>query len=181
VPFKTLSSFSFEGENGTGLREELAIDGRQGTGISIEYSFRDESPLLSIDVHVRLPVFPAGSRIDEYAPLTLALRELARGETVTVGVTAPDESEASIVVGEESGGVFLPGATHRIKRADGGWIRLTYDSPNGLRWGLPFFRVTRLRNVRMLEVNPFGSFTPMPGAALSGLRETFTLQLGLED
>lgn len=179
--FKTQSSFSFEGESGTGLREELRVDGQAGAGISVEYSFRDDSPFLSIGVEVRFPVLTADAYIEEYAPLAIALRDLRRGEGVTVEVSAPDESAASVDLNEDTGGIILPGATHRIRRADGGWIRLMYATPDSRRWGLPFFRVTRLRGARILEMNPFGSYMPMPGTALSGRRERFSLLLGLED
>jgi len=179
--FKTQSSFSFEGESGTGLREELRVDGQAGGGISIEYSFRHDSPFLSIDVEVRFPVLAADASIEEYAPLAIALRDLRKGEGVTVEVSAPDESAASVDLTEAAGGIMLPGAAHRIRRADGGWVRLMYASPDGRRWGLPFFRVTRLRGARIVEINPFGSYMPTPGSALSGRRESFSLLLGLED
>jgi hypothetical protein len=178
---RTLSSFSFESETGTGLREELGIDGRDGAVVCIEYSFRDDSPVLSIAAELRLPDFGPGTRIEEYAPLSIALRDLGRKEAVTVESAAPDESPASIVLAEGSDWVLMPGAAHRVRRSDGGWIVLRYSSPGGRRWGVPFFRVARARGGRTLEVNPFGSHAPVPGGELSGRVETFTLLLGLED
>ena len=67
-----VSSFSFESDHGTGLREELGIDGREDSVISVEYSFRDDSPLLSITLEVQFPGPAAGAQVDEYAPLALA-------------------------------------------------------------------------------------------------------------
>jgi hypothetical protein len=178
---RTLSSFSFESEAGTGLREELGFDGSNGSVVCLEYSFRDDSPVLSIAAELRLPYFTPDTRIEEYAPLAIALRDLGRNEKVTVESASPDESPASVVLAEGSGWVLMPGASHRIRRSDGGWIVLRYSSPGGRRWGVPFFRVARIRGGRILEVNPFGSYAPVPGAELSGRRETFTLLLGLED
>ncbi len=178
---RTLSSFSFESETGTGLREELGIDGRDGAVVCIEYSFRDDSPALWIAAELRLPDLGAQARIDEYAPLSIALRDLGKRETVTVESTAPDESRAAVVLAEGADWVLMPGSTHRIRRSDGGWIVLRYSSPAARRWGLPFFRVVRTRSGRTLEVNPFGSFAPVSGAELSGRRESLTLLLGLEE
>ncbi len=178
--FKTLSSFSFESERGTGLREELGLDGRDGSLISIEYAFRDDSPLLSIAATVHFPDIP-GPQVDEYAPLALALRLLHKGESATIEVAAPDGSASSVEVTEEAGGMLIPGAVHRIRRADGGWIRLQFATQEGRRWGLPSFRVTRTKAGRILEANPFGSYSPVPGPCLSGRREAFCLHIGLED
>jgi len=178
--FKTQSSFSFESERGTGLREELGMDGKEGALIRVEYAFRDDSPLLSISLEVRFPDFPAGTQVDEYAPLAIALRTLKKGEPAAIEISAPDGSSSSVEVSQESGNVFAPGAGYRIRRPDGGWIVLQFSSP-GRTWGLPSFRVARARGGRILEINPFGSYTPVPGAVLGGQCARFSLRLGLED
>ncbi|HTP58915.1 MAG TPA: hypothetical protein VMM82_08360, partial [Spirochaetia bacterium] len=143
--FRTLSSFSFEGENGTGLREELGIEGENGASLSIEYSFRDDSPLLSVKAEISYPPLPAARIVEEYAPLAITLAELPKGGTVTVHATAPDESAAAVTLAEKSGWVLLPGAVHRIARADGGSILLQFSPRDGKRWGIPFFRVVKTR------------------------------------
>jgi hypothetical protein len=178
--YRTMSSFSFEDESGTGLREELKLDGQDKPGMSIEYSFCTDSPLLSLDAKISYPMLPAAAEVTEYAPLAISLREVARGESAIIEVTAPDESTACVTLTEESGAVGLPGAIYRVKRADGGWIVLRFGTVDTKRWGFAFFRVVKVRGVRILEANPFGSYTPMPGAGLSGQRESFTLLLGLE-
>jgi hypothetical protein len=179
--YRTVSSFSFESDHGTGLREELRIDGKEGSLLSIEYSFRDDSPLLSIVLEMRFPEIPAGAQVDEYAPLALPLRLLKKGEAAAIEVSAPDGSTSSVEVTEETGSAFAPGALHRIRRVDGGWIILQFAAPGGPAWGLPSFRVTRSRGTRVLEANPFGSYVPQPGPSLSGRRARFSLRLGLED
>jgi hypothetical protein len=179
--YRTVSSFSFESDHGTGLREELRIDGAQGSLVSIEYSFRDDSPLLSIALEMRFPDIPAGAQVDEYAPLALPLRLLKKRETATIEISAPDGSTSSVEVSEETGSVLAPGALHRIRRVDGGWIVLQFASAERTAWGLPSFRVTRARGARVLEANPFGSNTAQPGPALSGRHASFSLRLGLED
>ena len=179
--YRTVSSFSFESDHGTGLREELRIDGREDSVVSIEYSFRDDSPLLSIALEIQFPELPLGAAVDEYAPLALPLRLLKRGESATIEIAAPDGSTSSVEVSEETGSLFAPGAQHRIRRGDGGWIVLHFSTPGGSAWGLPSFSVTRNRGTRVLEANPFGSFTPQPGRTVSGRHECFSLRLGLED
>jgi hypothetical protein len=178
--FKTLSSFSFESERGTGLREELGLEGKEGAFIRVEYAFREDSPLLSISLEVRFPDLAPGGKVDEYAPIAISLRTLKKGEPAAIEVSAPDGSSSSVEVSEKSGNVFVPGAWHRIRRQDGGWIVLQFTSP-GRTWGLPSFRVARGRGGRFLEANPFGSYSPVPGPALAGRAARFSLRLGLED
>jgi hypothetical protein len=180
-PYRTVSSFSFESDHGTGLREELRIDGREDSIVSIEYSFRDDSPLLSIALEIRYPDLPPGAVVDEYAPLALPLRMLKRGEAAVLEVAAPDGSTSTVTVSEETGSVFAPGAQHRIRRTDGGWVVLHFASPGESSWGLPSFSVVRNRGARILECNPFGSCTPQPGSSVSGRRSCFSLRIGLED
>ncbi|MGA2381106.1 MAG: hypothetical protein ABSG85_17560, partial [Spirochaetia bacterium] len=153
----------------------------EGSLLSIEYSFRDDSPLLSIVLEMRFPEIPAGAQVDEYAPLALPLRLLKKGEAAAIEVSAPDGSTSSVEVTEETGSAFAPGALHRIRRVDGGWIILQFAAPGGPAWGLPSFRVTRSRGTRVLEANPFGSYVPQPGPSLSGRHACFSLRLGLED
>lgn len=179
--FRTLSSFSFEGENGTGLREELGIEGQDGTALSIEYSFCNDSPLLSVTAEISYPRLAAARVVEEYAPLAITLAELPKGGTITLQASAPDGSAATITLAEKSGWVLLPGAVHRITRADGGCILLQFSPHDGKRWGIPFFRVVKVRGGRFLEMNPFGSYAPVPAAVLGGKRETFSLLLGLDD
>jgi hypothetical protein len=178
--YRTTSSFSFEDESGTGLREELTLDGQDKDGMSIEYSFCSDSPLLSLNAKISYPVIPAAAEVGEYAPLAFSLREVARGESVTIEITALDESTSRLTLSEESGPIGLPGATYKVKRADEGWIVLRFGTMDTRRWGFASFRVIKVRGARILEANPFGSFTPVPGDCLSGKRESFTLLLGLE-
>lgn len=181
TPFRTRSSFSFEGENGTGLREELGIEGEDGTALSIEYSFCNDSPLLSVTAEISYPRLAAARVVEEYAPLAITLAELPKGGTITLQAAAPDESAATVTLTEKSGWVLLPGAVHRIARPDGGSILLQFSPRDGKRWGIPFFRVVKARGARYLEMNPFGSYAPVPAAVLGGKRETFSLLLGLDD
>ena len=101
TPFRTLSSFSFEGENGTGLREELGIEGENGTRLSIEYSFCDDSPLLSVNAEISYPRLGAARVVEEYAPLAIALAQLPKGGSVTIEAIAPDESRGRRHAGRE--------------------------------------------------------------------------------
>ena len=100
---------------------------------------------------------------------------------MNIEAVAPDESAATVRLGETSGPVFLPGASFRIPRADGGSILVRFSAPEERRWGLPSFRITRVRGARVLEFNPFGSYTPLAGSSLSARSETFTFLMSLED
>ena len=178
--YRTVSSFSFEGENGTGLREELALEGDEGATLSIEYSFRDDSPLLSVSAEILHPQLPGSVTVQEYAPLAITLAEVPRGGKVEVEASAPDESTFASVISEDRGWVLIPGAAHRIRGAGGGWISIRFAPRDGRRWGLPFFRIVHARGGRFLLMNPFGSYAPVPAAALRGRHEHFSLFLGLE-
>ena len=180
ISYRTQSSFSFEGENGTGLREELALDGGKGGALSIEYSFQDDSPLLHVSGEIRHPHVETAGTVEEYAPFAITLAEIARGATVEVEVAAPDESVYTARLGEGWGWMLLPGSSYRIRGAAFGAIRIRFSLRDGRRWGLPFFRIVRARGRRYLECNPFGSYAPVPAAALSDKRESFSLFLGLE-
>jgi hypothetical protein len=179
--YRTTSSFSFEGENGTGLREELALEGEDGATLSIEYSFEDDSPLLSVSAEILHPRLAGSGIVQEYAPLAIALAEVPRGGKVEVETSAPDETSFSSHISEDQGCVLIPGASHRIRRPGGGWISIRFAPREGRKWGLPFFRIVRGRGGRFLLMNPFGSYAPMPAAALRGRHERFSLFLGLED
>jgi hypothetical protein len=179
--FRTRSSFSFEGENGTGLREELGIDGRTDALLHVEYTFQDDSPHLTISSEMRFPQFGPGTVINEYAPLAIALCPLGRSDSATVGIESPDGEAASVIVKESDGWVFLPGASHRVALPSGGWIRLEHGSPRTRTWGLPFFRIVRTHAGRVLQANPFGSAMPVPLSAVSGRTIRRTLHLGLEN
>jgi hypothetical protein len=181
LAFRTASSFSFEGEHGTGLREELGLDGRQDAGISIEYSFRNDSAQLSISGEIRCPQITGSPCVEEYAPLEIALRLVAPGQTAEVTATAPDGSAFTVGVPRDGTPMILPGAVHRVPRPDGGWVELCYSCPGHGLWGIPSFRIVRRRGKSMLTVNPFGSYAPLPASVLSGRRETFSVLLGVEE
>ena len=176
--YHTQSSFSFEGENGTGLREELALEGGSGGSISIEYSFRNDSPMLSITGNVRHPRIESPRVVEEYAPFAFALSEVPRSGAVEVHVAAPDESVGVSHIEEGGGGVLLPGAVYRVRCAAGGWILVRFSPRDGRKWGLASFRIIKARGKRFLECNPFGSYAPVAAEALSDTFESFSLFLG---
>jgi hypothetical protein len=180
ILYRTQSSFSFEGESGTGLREELALDGDAGGAISIEYSFQDDSPLLSIMGHVRHPHVEPPRVVEEYAPFAFTLCEVAKNGAVEVRVAAPDESDFAVRLEEGSGGVLLPGAAYRVPCAAGGRVLIRFSARDSRKWGLASFRIIRARGKRFLECNPFGSYAPVPAESLGDTLESFSLFLGVE-
>jgi hypothetical protein len=178
--YRTQSSFSFEGENGTGLREELTLEGGDGGTLRLEYSFREGSPLLSVTGRVAWPRLEGARVVDEHAPFAIALTEAARDGTVEVKVSAPDESLFSVPVDEGTGPVLVPGSAYRVRLSTGGRLLLRFAAKDCRTWGLAWFRVARVRGKRFLEFNPFGSYAPVPAAALGGTVESFSLFIGLD-
>ncbi|MGA2764206.1 MAG: hypothetical protein ABSG17_12640 [Spirochaetia bacterium] len=178
--FRTRNSFSFEGDEGTGLREILAIDSREDASLSIEYSFCEGCSMLEITADVRWPQLAAGSAVEEHAPLVIALRELARGEEAQVESSAPDGKAIHVPV-TGSSWVVVPGAVHRVALGSGITLSLRPGPEGSLRWNLVSFRVAKDGRRRFLEANPFGGWFSLPASVLSGRREKFSLLIGLEE
>ena len=176
-----MSSFSFESDHGTGLREELRIDGREDSVVSIEYSFRDDSPLLSIALEIQFPELPLGAAVDEYAPLALPLRLLKRGESATIEIAAPDGSTSSVEVSEEQGASLPRGPS----TGSGGarWLdRPGLLDTRRIRVGPALVQRHQEPRTRVLEATRSGKLhPPSPGRTASGRHECFSLRLGLED
>jgi hypothetical protein len=176
--FRTVSSFSFDSGAGTGLREELKLEGFSEGTLSIEYGFREESPLLCISAEIHYPVLDPAGVVEEYSPLTLALSE--GREPAWVDSSAPDGSKGRHLLSPGSGWVAAPCASLRVRNPRGGWLVLRFPPTEGRGWGLPFLRLRRAMGRYVLEANPFGSYGPVPASALSGKRERFTLEMGVE-
>lgn len=180
--FRAKSSFSFESDDGTGLREELVLDGLAGQGASlgIEYSFHDDSPLLTILADIRYPRLGGDGVVEEVSPFSIALAE-CRGACASVEASAPDGSTAVYTVSRRDGWVAVPGAAHVIALRGGGRLVLRFAREEARRWGLPFFRVARpFGGKALLEVNPFGCPGPLPARYVSGRSRSFALLLGIE-
>lgn len=176
--FRSRGSFSFETEGGTGLREELALEGAgdPSASLSIEYSFRDSSPFLCIEADIRYPRLNREAVVEECVPFAIVVRELS-GAWASVRTAAPDGSTADLTVREGEGWVAAPGARQTVGLPGGHSLDMSWEG----RWGLPFFRVSRcIGRKRGLEVSPFGCMGGLPAHWLSGRRETFTLLLGVE-
>jgi len=178
--FRTKNSFSFEGDEGTGLREVLGIDSQENASLSIEYAFCEGSPLLEITAEIRWPAFAAGAIIDENAPFVITLGELGRAEEAVIWTEAPDGSVSSVHAGLGSW-VVMPGCFHRITLAGGGALLLRAGPAESHGWHLASFRVTREGRKRFLEANPFGGWIPLPASLLSERREKFSLLIGIEE
>lgn len=180
--FRTKSSFSFESDGGTGLREELAMDGAVGQGatLDIEYTFRDDSPLLTIAADILYPPLAEDAILEECVPFSIALAELRAG-TAAIEASAPDGSLAAHTLSDRDGWTAVPGASHAVALRGGSRLVLRAAPEEARRWWLPFFRVSRAFGRRpILEVNPFGSSAPVPGRWVSGRRQSFALLLGIE-
>jgi len=179
LQFRTMNSFSFEGDGVIGLREVLGIDSQEAS-LDIEYSFCEGCSMLEITAEVRWPVLPPGAVVEEHAPLVISIREVERGEEVVIECAAPDGSASSPRIGGHRWTV-IPGALYRIALG-GGTTLLMRPGPMGATgWGLATFRVAREGRRRFLETNPFGGWSPLQAAVLSGRREKFSLLVGIED
>ncbi len=189
--FKTRSSISFEGDDGTGLRDELSLETGNGRrhreavdasrcNLAIEYEFRGDAPELFIGAVLSYPLFTAGQIVEALAPLAIPLTELRGHGPARVEAICPDGSRAVHVITERDGWKPVSAMTWLVE-AQGARILLHTAPPAEKRWGLGFFRITRSRRRRLLEANPFGSAIPTPGPLISGKTEAFTLFIGIEE
>jgi hypothetical protein len=170
------SAFSFEGDDGTGLREDLVIE--PGGSLVVDYAFRGDDPVLSVEGSWLFPGLPPGAAVEEWAPLVLALAELAPGREVEVAYEAPDGSTGTCRLTERDGWRPVAGSRFRVPTGDG---CLTIETGgNAPAWGVFLFRIARGRfGRRVLEVNPAGMVGPVPAELLVGTRGTFAFSIGL--
>ena len=180
--FKSRSAISFEGDAGTGLRDDLMLDpafpqGANGGRLGIEYEFRGDVPELFISVSLKYPDFQ-DQTVDDLAPLVLSLAELEPGASGEIAVTYPDGSSAHYAIMESDGWKAVPGLSWHIRTSAGG-IALHASPVSERKWGLCFFRVVKKRGRRQLEVNPFGTPRPFPGTLVGGKTETHSVLIGL--
>jgi len=178
--FRTANSFSFEGDRVIGLREVLGIDSMEKASLSIEYSFCEGCPMVEIAAEVQWPELAPRAVVEEHAPLVICMRELGRGEEAVVQCVAPDGSAFSAGI-EGASWQVLPSSGHRIALSGGGALVLRAGPIGATGWSLASFRVRREGRRRFLEANPFGGWSPLPSAALSGRRERFSLLVGIEE
>ncbi len=180
--FRGRGSFSFETAGGTGLREELTLDGigdRTGA-LSVEYSFEDGSPRLCIHAEISWPRLDEGAAVEECVPFAIVLRELT-GATACVRADAPDGSSCQYTVRDGEGWLAVPGTRQEVDLEGGGRLVVRWAEEAARRWGIPYFRVSRcLGRRRGLELSPFGAAAGLAGRWLSGTREFFSLSLGVE-
>jgi hypothetical protein len=183
--FKSKSAISFEGNDGTGLRDELVAEierdraEKEAALLTVEYEFKDNLPELFISAEIRYPLLSREQIVEGAAPLLLSLLELEGGVPASLEVTYPDGSMARHQFTEKDGWKPVPGMRWTL---EGRWgkIHLQTAFPVEKRWGLCFFRVTRKKGRRILESNPFGSSIPVAGSIVSGRKETHTILIGLE-
>ena len=180
--FASRSSVSFERESGTGLREELALEGRGGGSLAIEYYFRDESPELCIAVDIRYPAMRDSSTIEEYRPFAFTLLEVPRRRGGAIDAVAPDGSSVAYPLAHLDECAPIPGTMHRIGLPGGRALTLRCLEAGSRGGGLPYFRIARSWSGKaILEANPFGSYSPTSASWLSGARKTHLLMIGFEE
>ncbi|MCX7031584.1 MAG: hypothetical protein NTU62_15885 [Spirochaetes bacterium] len=171
------SAFSFEGDDGTGLREDLVLE--PGGSLVVDYTFRVEHAFLAIEAAFTFPALPPETIVDEWAPLVFALAEVPPGREVPVAFEAPDGSTGTCLVAERDG--WRPAAGSRFRVKTGALEIVLATGSDGLgAWGLFLFRIAKVgRGRRVLEVNPFGAAGPVPAAPLAGSRGSFGFTIGL--
>jgi hypothetical protein len=171
------SAFSFEGDDGTGLREDLVLE--PGGSLVVDYAFRGEQAALAVDAAFTIPALPPGAVVDEWAPLVLSLAEVPPGREVPVAFEAPDGSSGTCLVAERDGWRPAAGSRFRV-RAGATDVVLATASDGPAAWGLFLFRVAKAgTGRRVLEVNPCGAAGPLPAAPLAGSSGSFGFTIGL--
>jgi hypothetical protein len=181
--FRSGSTVSFEGETGTGLRDDLVLEGsreiRDAAGhLTVEYEFRGDMPELFISAVVRYPRLSAVQTVDALAPLVISLIAAKGAEVAALHVVCPDGSEASYRITGADGWKGIPGMSWSLDSPEGR-IFLHCAPPGERKWGLCFFRLVKRRGSSILEANPFGSPIPIAGRLVSGKVEALGLLIGL--
>ena len=110
------SAFSFEGDGGTGLREDLVLE--PGGSLVVDYAFRADDAVLTVEGSWIFPGLSAGAVVEEWAPLVLALADLAPGQDIGVDFEAPDGSTGASVLAERDGWRTVAGSRFRVKAGD---------------------------------------------------------------
>lgn len=171
------SAFSFEGDDGTGLREDLVLE--PGGSLVVDYAFRGDHAVLAVEVAFTLPALPAGAAVEEWMPLALSLAAVPPGREVPVALEAPDGSTGTSLVAERDGWRPVAGSRFRVK---GGPVEIALaargDGSPG--WGVFLFRIAKAGpGRRVLEVSPFGACGAVPAASLAGSQGSFGFTIGL--
>ncbi len=170
------SAFSFEGDDGTGLREDLAFE--PGGSLVVDYAFRGDDPVLCVEGSWVFPGLPPGAAVEEWSPLVLALADLAPGREVEVAFEAPDGSTGTCRLAERDGWRPVAGSRFRVPAGAADMVLETRGEAPA--WGVFLFRIARSRlGRRVLEVNPAGAVGPVPAGQLAGTRGTFAFSIGL--
>ena len=112
------SAFSFEGDDGTGLREDLVLE--PGGSLVVDYTFRGDHPSLAVEASYTFPALTPGAVVEEWAPLALALAEVPRGREIPVAFEAPDGSTARASWRSGTAGGRRPVRASAVKAGDGG-------------------------------------------------------------
>jgi hypothetical protein len=171
------SAFSFEGDDGTGLREDLAIE--PGGSLVVDYAFRGEQTFLAVDAAFTFPSLSPGAVVDEWTPFAFALAEVPPGREVPIAFEAPDGSAGTCLVAERDGWRPAAGSIFRVK-AGAAEIVLTTGGDGRGAWGLFLFRIAKAgAGRRVLEASPFGTVGPVPAASLTGASGSFGFTIGL--
>ena len=170
------SAFSFEGDGGTGLREDLVLE--PGGSLVVDYAFRADDTVLTVEGSWIFPELSAGAVVEEWAPLVLALADLAPGQDIGVDFEAPDDSRGASLITERDGWCTVAGSRFRVKAGD---REVLLEARGGEpAWGVFLFRIARARlGRRVLEVNPAGAVGPVPAGSLAGTRGAFAFTIGL--
>lgn len=171
------SAFSFEGDDGTGLREDLVLE--PGGSLVVDYAFRGDHAVLAVEVAFTLPALAADATVEEWTPLAFALAEMPPGREAPVALEAPDGSTGTCLVAERDGWRPAAGSRFRVKGGSAEIVLATRSSgPAG--WGVFLFRIARAGpGRRVLEVSPFGAAEAVPAASLAGSHGSFGFSIGL--
>jgi hypothetical protein len=169
------SAFSFEGDDGTGLREDLVIE--PNGSLVVDYAFRGAQDCLAVEAAFTVPSLPPDAVVEEWTPLAFALSEVPPGHDVPIAFEAPDGSAGACLVAERDGWRPAAGSVFRVRT---GTAEIVLSTGSRGAWGIFLFRVAKAGvGRRVLEVNPFGAAGPVPAAALAGRSGSFGFTIGL--
>jgi hypothetical protein len=178
--FKSRSAISFEGDAGTGLRDDLVLEfgsprgGMDAGRLGIEYEFRGDASELCITAVLKYPNLQGRETVDAVTPLSFIVAEQGPDSPIQIAVENPDGFASSLSLEESEGWRAVPGTRWRIRG-----IELRAAPGMEKKLGICFFRVVKARGKLMVEANPFGCPHAIPAALVSGKTETHSLAMDL--
>jgi hypothetical protein len=190
--YRTESAFSFQGPGEYGLRTVFKLNlprtavsrtaaPRAESLLVADCYFREDSPDLLLDFRLTYPELEEKNEITAIAPYEIPLLAAAPGEALCVRARFPERDEVEHRFSPDGAptGAELRQLSGSEFILDVGGQRLFLRFHNSPRIGLMEFCRRRRGGTQYLYANLNGSYRAGGAAGTSGMRESFSFQMGL--